>query len=142
MRQWVRWPSGTPKVVYITAPSKELQPEMQELWQFNRQFLDGAKVQYYNEDAMLAAMKEWSALLEEETGVAGAWEAFNNLRPGAYKVDLWRYLLLWAQGGVYLDCDLELQTPISMWLAGEEEDAKGLHLVRDVLNLQGDAGLA
>lgn len=29
--------------------------------------------------------------------------AFNNLKPGAYKADLWRYCILFKEGGIYLD---------------------------------------
>lgn len=29
--------------------------------------------------------------------------AFNSLKPGAYKSDLWRYCILYKQGGVYID---------------------------------------
>mmetsp|Transcript_14451 Transcript_14451/g.46661 ORF Transcript_14451/g.46661 Transcript_14451/m.46661 type:complete len:347 (-) Transcript_14451:150-1190(-) len=134
------WPAETPRVVYITAPSKELEPDMQKLWKTNEAFLEGAEVRYYNEEALLSSMKELSELLRQETGVNGVWEAFNNLRPGAYKADLWRYLLLWANGGVYLDCDLELQAQLSLWFVGHE--SKNLFLVRDALNLQGDKGLA
>jgi mannosyltransferase OCH1-like enzyme len=30
-------------------------------------------------------------------------EAYNNLVPGAYKADLWRYCILYKKGGIYLD---------------------------------------
>lgn len=30
-------------------------------------------------------------------------KAFNTLKPGAYKSDLWRYCIMYKQGGVYLD---------------------------------------
>lgn len=39
-------------------------------------------------------------------------KAFDTLRPGAYKSDLWRYCVLYAKGGVYFDIKLESQTPI------------------------------
>ena len=30
-------------------------------------------------------------------------DAYDNLRPGAYKADLWRYCILYIKGGIYLD---------------------------------------
>jgi mannosyltransferase OCH1-like enzyme len=29
--------------------------------------------------------------------------AFDKLKPGAYKADLWRYCILYKKGGIYLD---------------------------------------
>ena len=34
-------------------------------------------------------------------------EAFDNLIPGAYKSDLWRYCILYLNGGIYLDIKFE-----------------------------------
>jgi len=33
--------------------------------------------------------------------------AFNSLKPGAYKADLWRYCVLYKNGGIYLDIKYE-----------------------------------
>ncbi len=35
-------------------------------------------------------------------------EAFDTLKPGAYKADLWRLCVLYLKGGVYMDCKLQL----------------------------------
>jgi mannosyltransferase OCH1-like enzyme len=34
-------------------------------------------------------------------------EAFDTLKPGAYKADLWRLCILYLRGGVYMDCKLQ-----------------------------------
>jgi mannosyltransferase OCH1-like enzyme len=39
-------------------------------------------------------------------------KAFDILRPGAYKSDLWRYCVLYVKGGVYFDIKLETQIPL------------------------------
>jgi hypothetical protein len=39
-------------------------------------------------------------------------EAFEALKPGAYKSDLWRYCILYKLGGVYLDMKFYLTTPL------------------------------
>ena len=39
-------------------------------------------------------------------------DAYNKLENGAHKADLWRYLILYKHGGVYLDIKTELITPI------------------------------
>jgi len=39
----------------------------------------------------------------EMIGFNGTYEAFKMLRPRAFRADLWRLLILWDQGGVYID---------------------------------------
>jgi mannosyltransferase OCH1-like enzyme len=39
-------------------------------------------------------------------------EAYNSLRPGAYKADLWRYCIIYKYGGVYMD--IKYHTYISL----------------------------
>ena len=45
-------------------------------------------------------------------GVPGAAKAFETLRPGAFKADLWRYAILWGCGGIYVDSKMRL---VSDW---------------------------
>jgi len=117
-----------PMNVYVTSPHDVMPPDMQELWANNTLFLDGAEVHHYSESAMTAAVKEMSDLLRKEIGIRGAYKAFRNLRPGAFRADLWRMMMLWAKGGIYLDIDLELQAPITTWL---QRSNSTLYLVRD-----------
>ena len=51
---------------------------------------------------MLASMKSLDGPLAA-AGVPGAAKAFETLRPGAFKADLWRYAILWGCGGIYVD---------------------------------------
>jgi len=126
--------------VYITGPRDVMSEHMTALWEKNARHLDGAKVQYYNDHATFDAVKEISTLLEQEAGIYGAERAFHNLRPGAYRADLWRLMMLWAKGGIYLDCDLELQVPIKTWLSHSNST---LFLVQDAIPVEGKkAGLA
>ena len=39
-------------------------------------------------------------------------QAFDRLRPGAYKSDLWRYCILYKQGGVYFDIKMYPLVPL------------------------------
>ena len=40
-------------------------------------------------------------------------DAFNSLRPGAYKSDLWRYCILYKKGGVYIDIKYTTLKPLT-----------------------------
>jgi len=55
--------------------------------------------------------EECRRFLEDEFGTDYA-EAFDDLIPGAFKCDLWRYAMLYAHGGVYMDIDLEELVPL------------------------------
>lgn len=55
--------------------------------------------------------QECRRFLEDEYGIDYA-EAFDDLIPGAFKCDLWRYAMLYAYGGVYMDIDLEELVPL------------------------------
>ena len=43
--------------------------------------------------------------------------AFDGLRPGAFKADLFRYAYLFVRGGVYVDLDMTPIAPLSAVLA-------------------------
>merc|ERR1719161_2751193 len=44
-----------------------------------------------------------SKMLKDRGVTDYAFSAYSNLSPGAYRADLWRYMVLWAEGGVYLE---------------------------------------
>lgn len=46
-------------------------------------------------------------------------EAFDLLIPGAYKADLWRYCILYSEGGVYADIDTACLSPLRTWLPSQ-----------------------
>ena len=46
--------------------------------------------------------------------------AFNQLKVGAARADLWRYLVLYREGGIYLDLDAEIVTPIDELVHDDE----------------------
>ena len=53
--------------------------------------------------------------------------AYHLLIPGSFKADLFRYCVLYIQGGVYVDCDMICLQPLSKLI----EDADKLIVVRD-----------
>lgn len=42
---------------------------------------------------------------------------YDNLRPGAFKADVWRLCALYVYGGVYQDIDMSCQTSFSHWIS-------------------------
>jgi mannosyltransferase OCH1-like enzyme len=55
--------------------------------------------------------------------------AFDNLIPGAYKADLWRYCILYKYGGIYLDIKYKSHNRFKLINLTEKE-----HLVLDIDN--------
>ena len=46
-------------------------------------------------------------------------EAYHTLIPGAFKADLWRYCVLFIEGGVYVDADMICDVPLDDWITGD-----------------------
>lgn len=69
---------------------------------------DDYRFHYFDDEDVNASMRKLDAHLESTVNVTGAYEAFLELRPFAFKADLWRYCILWACGGIYLDAKMAL----------------------------------
>ena len=48
-------------------------------------------------------------------------DAYDTLKPGAYKADLWRYCILYINGGVYVDMGIVSQYPLKDFISEEDE---------------------
>ena len=46
-------------------------------------------------------------------------QAYLTLIPGAFKADLWRYCVLYIEGGVYVDADTICELPLNDWILGD-----------------------
>lgn len=106
-----------PREVYATVPDFLGQEEVDQLKQNLAFFagVDEAHLHLYNDEGMAESACRISHELES-LGFANFFEAFAELRPGAFKADLWRYMALWDHGGVYVDMDLRLNTTLEEWI--------------------------
>ena len=52
---------------------------------------------------------------------------YNNMAQNAAKADIWRYLILYNQGGVYTDIDTECIIPLKDYIKEEDEFLNGLN---------------
>jgi mannosyltransferase OCH1-like enzyme len=39
----------------------------------------------------------------EKLGIFGGYKSFKDLRARAFRSDLWRWMVLWDEGGIYID---------------------------------------
>lgn len=75
----------------------------------------GFELHVFNNSAMAKSVQHIDRYLVREFGVHSVWEAWSVLRPWAYRADLWRLLILWSEGGVYLDSKMRLLAPLEDW---------------------------
>ena len=56
----------------------------------------------------------------EKIGIKGVYKAFKDLRPRAFRSDLWRWLILWENGGVYLDAKMFFSKDVN-WIDWDQD---------------------
>jgi hypothetical protein len=104
-----------------------------EVWEHNfaafPDFFELANFSFFNDSTMSCSAKRIGRELSEAGVVDGAYEAFLNLRPPAFRADLWRYMVLWAHGGVYADSKMMLRMDPRDWIDFERDT---LVLVKDI----------
>jgi hypothetical protein len=76
----------------------------------------------FNYSAMAASVKLIDEELKSKANITGAWESWKRLRPWAYRADLWRYMILWSEGGIYMDAKLQSIVSIRTWAALAENE--------------------
>jgi mannosyltransferase OCH1-like enzyme len=100
------------------------------IWQTN--FIDRVTFPIflnYLFNRMLAPTHEYRFATDDDcanfvrTKYPGAiWEAYQNLRIGASRADLWRILVLHEHGGTYLDVDAHLMWPLELLINSDDRD--------------------
>jgi mannosyltransferase OCH1-like enzyme len=103
-----------PLIIYQTWHSKTLPPKMNQC--VERLKLDNPQFEHhlYDDSDCRGFIKE-----HYETEILNA---YDQLVPGAYKADLWRYCVLYKTGGIYLDIKFQCEPGFSlMELAKDEE---------------------
>lgn len=88
-----------PRVIYQTWGTKELSPGMEAAVQKLKDENIGFHYEIYDDD-------ECRTFIEQNFPLEVLY-AYDSLIPGAYKADLWRYCILYLNGGVYLDIKFE-----------------------------------
>jgi hypothetical protein len=60
--------------------------------------------------------------------------AFDAIKPGAFKCDFWRYAILYLEGGIYMDLDMELLEPFDTFI----DDSKDFISIVDIPKYAGN----
>lgn len=86
-----------PKVIYQTWKTKNVHPTIRRIQQSIQEQNPDYKMELFDDDDMDLWMKT--------NCDSNMFDAYNKLHVGAAKADLWRYLILYKNGGVYIDMD-------------------------------------
>jgi len=73
-------------------------------------------LKFYDDSAIMESCAEIDAKwlqTPESVGVPSLCSALQSLRPWAYRADLWRYAVLWMNGGIYFDLETRIMRPLS-----------------------------
>eukprot|EP01038_Epipyxis_sp_PR26KG_P008516 gene8516-11513_t len=121
-------PLNPPSVLFGNAtPTEKLIPR--HLWIAVRELNDSMN---YQMPALFARNPLWQVHIESNemkdkfmndvfANTSMLW-AYNSISPraGAAKADLWRYAVLWAYGGVYIDDDSDIKSPLDSMILPDD----------------------
>lgn len=114
-----------PKIMYKTGKENKnnLSPYLKKLFinflNENKDF----KLKYYDDNEC----KEFIARYFEKDVI----EAYNKLKPGAYKADLFRYCILYINGGVYGDLSQIYHKPLIKFIDFDKDE---LYVIEDTIH--------
>lgn len=129
-----------PKQVYYTGRTdghlRNLTYGPRGMWPADFKFV------FFDNTALDRSMQLLDEYMRDE--VAGLYDAFRLLRPWAYRADLWRYCILWACGGIYVDSKLALAVPFYefLWNAGFNPESLGNSKTPQLLSCRDDLASA
>lgn len=83
-----------PLILYKTGPYKVPPQYLTDIFNKNVDKLNIKKIEYFNDEDCVKFMKEFGDKY---------YKAYDMLIPNAYKADLWRYCILYKNGGMYGD---------------------------------------
>jgi len=103
-RGLVAQPGELPHRVFYTAKKD---PTLRNLTEEPHQWPPDYTFEFFNDIELEDSVVRLSRLLAKN-GVPDFYRAYKSLRPWAFRADMWRYAILWACGGIYLDAKLRL----------------------------------
>ena len=120
-----------PKVIYQTFKTRFLPPSMQEAvvsWIDRNPDYDYF---LFDDDAMFAFVDhvDCSTFSFSRDDLI---RAMRRIRPGAGKADLFRYLIIYDRGGVYMDVDTVCMAPLHSFIHPEDDVVSGIGMRGDL----------
>ena len=57
----------------------------------------------------------------EKVHLFGIYDSWKSIRPWAYRKDIWSQLILWDQGGIFMDAKMYFESPVD-WIDWESDE--------------------
>ena len=99
-----------PRKIYQSWKTKNLPPELQKVVNKTKALNPNYEYHLYDDE-------DCRKFLLDNFGINYV-NAFDALVPGAFKCDFWRYAVLYVNGGIYMDLDMEALVPFDEMIAG------------------------
>lgn len=119
-------PSRIPRILHQTSKENELELQVYETCIINREMNHEYDYRFYNDDDIRQFVKTY---FPERV------KAFNSVIPGAYRADLFRYMVLYIHGGVYMDCKSSTIVPLRQFLPPDASMATFRDRVRGTIQI-------
>jgi len=100
--------NGVPAVIYQTSETKRVTNTIKSIIDENLKNNSEFDYYFYDDDDCLEFI--------EDNFNEDVVNAYKQLIPGAYKADLWRYCILYKNGGVYMDIKFKIISPLIKYL--------------------------
>lgn len=96
-----------PKVIYQTWKTKNLEPKLEKIRDNIQKKNPDYKIVLFDDDDIEIWIKE---NFNDEI----IWNTYKKLKIGAARADFWRYLILYKNGGIYLDIDSNITESLDL----------------------------
>ena len=96
-----------PKVIYQTWKTKNLEPKLEKVRNNIQKINPDYKIVLFDDDDIETWIKE---NFDDEI----IWNTYKKLKVGAARADFWRYLILYKNGGIYLDIDSNITESLDL----------------------------
>lgn len=73
------------------------------------------KVKFYNYERLDQSVLEISKELSDYGLISNTYQAYRRMNSRAFRSDLWRWMILWHEGGVFTDIKIELTSDLD-WI--------------------------
>lgn len=107
--------SKIPKVIYQTWKTKNIDAKLQNVINNIQKLNPNYKIVFFDDDDIELWIKN---TFENDTTI---YDTYKKLKVGAARADFWRYLIMYMNGGIYLDIDSNINKPLDLLINNNDQ---------------------
>jgi len=104
-----------PKVIYQTWKTKNVDAKLQNVIDNIQKLNPNYKIVFFDDDDIESWIKN---TFENDTKI---YDTYKKLKVGAARADFWRYLILYMNGGIYLDIDSNINKSLDLLINNNDQ---------------------